>query len=251
MTRKVEHADADKRTRRRHIRIALHLIGWPLLGLICALVAVVVYVGPRVSGKLAAPRSDARPKARAEPAEPIPQFESHTCGLLSLAAAYRAYGLSDEDKNLRFRLGVDRVAHPFDETSTGTLHPDLLRVIVQDGFRYTLIDPASLGAEDLVRAHLDAGDVALFLIARRENGALHWVMSDAVLDHGRIRVVDSLRSEPAIEPAGDFLRDLALSIVAIAPLGNAPELSVLRAHADGGAEMKRVYERLSLRAAAR
>lgn len=194
----------------------------------------------RVGGKSSAPHDDRSPRRTGLHAEPILQLENHTCGLLSLSAAYVAYGLSPEAENLRFRLGTDREAVPGDSTTTGTLHPDLLRVLAQDGFGYDLIDPTSSDANVRLRGHVEGGNVALLLIARRQNGALHWVMSDT-MELGSLRVVDSLLSEPVTEDVEVFLRDCVLSIIAIRPEGDA---SITRAHADGIAEMARVRERM-------
>ena len=177
------------------------------------LVVIAVYIGPRVSGKRNAPRSMALPMARSGDAVPILQLEDHTCGFLALSAAYTVYGLSPEAKNLRYRLGVDTAAHPFDATSTGTLHPDLLRVLVQDGFSYALIDPGDDSASDLLTAHLGSANLALVLIKRRETGGLHWVLADGETD-GKIRIVDSLAERVYEENIRAYLRESVLSIVA-------------------------------------
>lgn len=216
-------------------------LGLSVVLLFLALVAAVIYIAPRVSEKAGAHRSDATPSPRIGDAAPILQLESHTCGLLSLSAAYRVYGLSPEEKNLRFRLGVDRAAHPFDSESTGTLHPDLFRVLAQDGFNFSLIDPAASDAAAQLAAHLDGGDVAMLLIARRENGNLHWVLADA-REGDRIRIVDSLAERPYMEPAAEFLSGFVLSIVAMAP-APAARSDLAGMHAAGVAEMDAVRRR--------
>jgi hypothetical protein len=183
------------------------------------------------------------PRARSGSGRPILQLESHTCGLLSLSAAYALYGLSPEDKNLRFRLGVDVPANPLDSTSTGALHPDLLRVLVQDGFGYEMPLPLADGDASL-RAHLQTGDVALVLIRRRETGGLHWVLADSC-NGVNIRIVDSLRESPGDEPLAAYLNECILSIVLIHPaptVGAQPDLR--QAHRDGAAELIRVKQRL-------
>ncbi len=202
-----------------------------------------MYVLPRVSSKTNAPYEPGGPSVRQGDATPILQLESHTCGLLSLSAAYEIYGLSPDAKNLRFRLGVDRVAHPFDETSTGTLHPDLFRVLAQDQFRWTLIDPDAEDAATRLARHVDRGNVALLLIARRQNGRLHWVLTDG-REGGALRIVDSLAAAPYPEPIDDFVGEFVLSIVALEPADRELPTSTA-AHAEGLAEMARVSERMN------
>lgn len=208
-----------------------------------ALAAVALYTGPRIASKGNAPRSHDRPTPRAEPAHPIPQLASHTCGYLSLAAVYRAYGLSEHDKNLRYRLGTDRVAHPFDASSTGTLHPDLFRVLDQDGFAYTCIDPAADDVTDQLRRHLASGHIALLLTTTAETGGLHWVITDVAEGDG-IRIVDSLADEPRIEPIAGLSRMLSIITVRPAQDASGPDGSTPSPHLDGLNEMRRVADRL-------
>lgn len=220
---------------------------WFRLGIRVAVVGAAVFVGAvailliyadnRVSTKVAIPDADAAARASGVAAEPIPQLERHTCGLLSLSAAYRVYGLSPEAENLRARLGVDNEAVPLDDGSTGTLHPDLFRVLAQDGFAWSCLAPDD--ADGLLR-HLDQGQVALLLIIRPESGGLHWVLTDA-REGGMIRVVDSLIDQPRMVAVDTYLRR-ALSIVALRPADGAA-MSVSAAHQAGVAEMLRVNER--------
>lgn len=195
-----------------------------------------------MGGKTEAWRSPALPAARSGDGEPILQLESHTCGLLSLSAAYALYGLSPEEKNLRYRLGVDVPASPIDSTSTGTLHPDLLRVLVQDGFTYAMPSVSADGREAMA-AHLQGGDVALLLIRRRETGGLHWVLCDAI-EGGNLRIVDSLQPKPTVEPLDAYMNECLLSIVLIWPAEAGAEADVRQAHRDGAAELVRVKRRL-------
>lgn len=227
-------------------RLLRHLlrIGALLAAIALALIiAAAIYIVPRVASKHHAPRSPDTPTHPVADAEPILQFESHTCGFLALSAAYRVYGLSPEAKNIRFRLGVDREAHPFDEHSTGTLHPDLLRVLVQDGFEYAFLDlrtPDSLGR---LRAHLDAGNLALVLITIEESGGLHWVLADE-LESGRLRIVDSLRREPYTRPARKFIDQRVLSVLLVRPARPPGSLRVADAYAAATAELARVCRRM-------
>ncbi|MEM7395134.1 MAG: cysteine peptidase family C39 domain-containing protein, partial [Verrucomicrobiota bacterium] len=65
--------------------------------------------------------------------KPIKQRDGHSCGLLALAAIYRAYGIDPKAARLRQRLGTDRPAAKFLKDTEGTLQPDILRVLKQDG----------------------------------------------------------------------------------------------------------------------
>ncbi len=207
---------------------------------IALLIGLASIVVSNVPAKMEAPHAEQQPARTEEAAGPILQFENHTCGLLTLSAAYRVYGLSPVEENLRLRLGVDKPANPLDSTSTGTLHPDLLRVLVQDGFDYSLLEPPQEATA--LRDHLDGGDVALLLIARRQNGNLHWVLTDSREDD-RLRIVDSLAAEAYQEPMLEFLESCVLSIVAIKPAAAGAEANLDAAHVDGLAELARVQRR--------
>lgn len=217
-------------------------IGAVILLITCPAAIMITLITSRVGGKTDAWRSPALPAARGGDGEPIPQLESHTCGLLSLSAAYALYGLSPEEKNLRYRLGVDVPASPIDSTSTGTLHPDLLRVLVQDGFDCSMPAVAAGGREALM-AHLQGGDAALLLIRRRETGGLHWVLCDAI-EGGNLRIVDSLQPKPTVEPLDAYLAECVLSIILIRPAESGAEADIHQAHREGAAEMIRVKQRL-------
>lgn len=122
------------------------------------------------------------------------QREEHTCGYHALSAIYAAYGRNPELARIRFRLGTDFTIVPTLGATRGTLHPDLLRVLVQDGFCYELLDPASGEAANWLQAHLTKGSPALILETRKETGGLHWVVA-AAQRNGELRLVDSLAAE--------------------------------------------------------
>lgn len=213
----------------------------------CLFGMLIAMIANRVSAKSSAEHARIAPSTRSGEGQPILQLESHTCGLLTLSAAYTLYDLQPEEKNLRYRLGVDVPANPLDSSSTGTLHPDLLRVLVQDGFTYEMPSPF-LDADVRLRNHLQTGNVALILIRRRETGGLHWVLADA-LDGDSLRIVDSLQTLPVTEPIADYFNHRVLSAILIKPnpsfpdpLGSGP--AVAQAHRDGAAEMVRVKQRL-------
>ena len=128
-------------------------------------------------------------------------------------------------------------------STRGTLHPDLLRVVEQDGFGYRLLDPAASGAADEVVAELGAGRPVLILEIREETGGLHWVVGDRWED-GRLRLRDSLAEGPIEVDGAVFLRSRALSLVFLAPKEGRGSEEFWPAHEDGIAEMRWVQERL-------
>jgi hypothetical protein len=232
---------------RRWQVVALRITLISFFGTVILLTVLVGLVVSNIPRKAGAPHVDAAPRRADVAAEPDLQLESHTCGLHSLSAAYRVYGLSPVEENLRERLGVDTLANPLDATSKGTLHPDLLRVLVQDGFACTFIDPEDADAGAALTAHLVSGDAALLLIARRENAHLHWVMSDECTE-GRLRIVDSLAPAAYREPLEKFLSSSVLSILTLHPSqGTEARGELPAAHAAGLAEMERVRRRLARR----
>lgn len=286
-----------------------------ILGIGCGLLAVlliitvivVAAIAGRVNTKEDAPRSaDLPAPVPVQAAAPNLQFDDFTCGFRALSAAYEVYGLSPESKNLRFRLGTDREAVPIftGEDSRGTLHPDILRAVTQDGFTYELLDPQAEDTVSRLRSNLrSASDlessavshsidehkrartrqddsvgaaqpnaVAVILIRHRGGASLHWVLADACIveestDAYALRIVDSVKRDPYIEPIGPYLQDKVLSIILLRPLAlsvdaiavspttshetdgqpNNPDQAqdaVSAAHRAGVAEMLRVRERM-------
>jgi len=130
----------------------------------------------------------------------INQTEGHTCGLCSMIAIYKYYKLSIEEFCLRERLGVDNNMLPsclrtlpkklikkFGEIDlTGTLPPDVLSVLHEDGFdvacKFTSYESYR---SDLLR-HLKAGHPALALV----EGIVHWVVVVGMDDEG-LSIADS------------------------------------------------------------
>jgi hypothetical protein len=144
---------------------------------------------------------------------PERQTEPHTCGLHALNSLYRAYGLDPGERRLRFRLGTDKPFTNFVADSTGTVHPDMLRVLHQDGFETDLVDPSSSTASDELAAHLDAGHYA---VALSKPAGFHWVLLT-----GRSRddatVCDSLSDAPYDVPLEGYVRGRLYSIVLVSP----------------------------------
>lgn len=167
------------------------------------------------------------------------QAEPHTCGLHAMRSLYAAYGLDPDRFELRFRLGTDQPAVRADEQSTGTLHPDLYRVLTQDGFEADPVDLDDAGAVSSIVSHLDAGQLALLVVYR---GTYHWVLAAGGGEPGRVVVVDSLADEPVVMGTGELVGG-ALSVTLIEPADGEEPVDVADAHARGLAEMARLYGR--------
>ncbi|MGE3181713.1 MAG: hypothetical protein AB7N71_08790 [Phycisphaerae bacterium] len=227
---------------RRVVVITLSVVA---LLFILALIPI-TWVASGIPAKSAAAHVDAWPAPFATPVIGIPQTEPHTCGYLALSAVYRAYGLSPEDENLRFRLGVDRTANPFDAESTGTLHPDLLRVLTQDHFSYRFLDPDESEAAQKLCDHLENQQAALLLVRLRTCGKLHWICA-AACDNDILHIADSLQTTATQEPAAEFLRDCALSVILLTPLTPASSIPEAFPHQDGMAEISKIRDRIAAR----
>jgi ABC-type bacteriocin/lantibiotic exporter with double-glycine peptidase domain len=174
---------------------------------------------------------------------PGKQVENHTCGYHALASIYRSYGLDPAERRLRPRLGVDTTANVYDSESTGTLHPDMLRVLVQDGFECRSLDLASDVSRQRLHRHLDAGRYALALIKRRETGRMHWVVLIGRREQ-RLIVCDSLKPQTYEEPLDDYWKNCLLSVVLVVPSSARQDQTVWRLHFRGALEMWRAYRRM-------
>ena len=161
-----------RRFRRMTIGLTLLLV---LLVLVLTVPAFCVggpfYYGSKYS-RVGAPR----PARVAQPLKPEVQTEPHTCGFHALSSIYRAYGLDPAVLKLRFRLGTDKPLTNFMADSTGTIPADIARVIKQDGFTFTELDPADIQSRALLSAHLRAGQTALALTHKDSlTTGLHWI----------------------------------------------------------------------------
>lgn len=172
-------------------------------------------------------------------ADPEAQIESHTCGLHAVRAVYTAYGLEPDDHDLRFRLGTDRKANIFDKSSSGTLQPDILRVLRQDGFA---AEPAELEQElQSLQEHLESGHLVLALI---HPGSYHWVV--LLLDsEQQLWVVDSVKDDPYPMGWETLLREELLSAILVLPSTNH-DTSISDAHKDGLKDMRQTLKRKKL-----
>lgn len=153
---------------------------------------------------------------------PEKQTEAHTCGFHALSTVYRAYGLEPEAMRLRFRLGTDKRGTNFDPESLGTLHPDMLRVLAQDGFGADLVlDPKSPASIERIAAHVRDGHAAVVLV--RATG-LHWIVLAPTVDETgagegetMTLVVDSLVEGPMPTPVAGIVSERVLSAILIRP----------------------------------
>lgn len=149
------------------------------------------------------------------PATFIPevQTESHTCGFHAASTVYKAFGLDPGTLKLRFRLGTDALANNFDPASLGTLHPDLLRVLQQDGFNTQLFLSLDDDAIAQIIAHLDAGYPAIILTQPK---GLHWTVL-APANPGSCLVVDSLQPQTSTVVTATYLKQHVIHAICIRP----------------------------------
>ena len=129
------------------------------------------------------------------PIEPDPQLEQHACGYNAISAIYRSYGIDPDERRLRQRLGGDQTAWSYDSSTIGCIHPDIYRVLAQDGFKLLTPNASNPDAVRTLVDHLAKRHYALALIRRRQNGNLHWVVLTG-FQQGKLQVCDSLA--PAI-----------------------------------------------------
>jgi len=147
-----------------------------LLGFFLSLIALFLHVCWSVPLGDFASASTAKPNM-AKAAELIPevQTEPHTCGLHSLRSIYQSFNLDPDDYRLRARLGVDNPGLALDQNSTGTIQPDLYRVLDQDGFAFDA-DFSKQAEMESVYQHLAEGFPVMALIQRPETEGMHWIV---------------------------------------------------------------------------
>jgi hypothetical protein len=205
----------SRRRRFRPLRVLLYATGG---GFVC-ITLLAFCVGPPsyYSGKYAPSDSPARPQPQRSALVPETQIEPHTCGLHTLSSIYRAYGMDGEAQRLRFRLGTDKPFTNFLADSTGTIHPDMLRVLRQDGFRTELLLDRSERTATRLLDHLARGHVAAALTKVDE---FHWVAvssAASVESAPTLIVCDSLHEQPYQRDAAAYLRDSVYSLILIEP----------------------------------
>lgn len=187
-----------------------------LIGLACiaaSLTGLVFCVGsPRYySAKYAPVPTLGSPGIFPSALERTPQTEPHTCGFCALSSVYRAHGLSPQDADLRFRLGVDKPLSFLSPSTTGTIPHDMLRVLEQDGFRAEFLLADDGRALPRLRGHLGRGYAALALIKVNE---LHWVALRG-LDGPDTFITDSLEEATAATPLDAFFQERVKAVLLI------------------------------------
>ncbi len=212
---------------------------WGGVGVVVLLATVLLVTcqgGPGYYGDKYAPSgATAFPDDVATGPEPEQQVEPHTCGLHSVRSIYRAYGLDPDAFDLRFRMGVDKPAFAVVPDTTGTLHPDMMRVLEQDGFEVTLVEPNDEDSLLALSTHL--ADQQLALVLTRVSG-YHWVVMSQG-EAGQMVICDSLAEEPyevALEP---YLQESVYSLLLIRPSGEGTG-NAGGTHARGLREMGRI-----------
>lgn len=226
-------------------------------GVAAVSVALLAWAGCELTGRVRRKEElehvEVAPSPARELGAPELQLEDHTCGLHALRLVYRAHGLDPDEERLRERLGVDTPAIPKAPSTTGTLHPDLLRVLRQDHFDTAFIDPDIDGAaprlESLLTTPLASAPV--LLLVDLGNETLHWVAGARSDRAGHVRVWDSLVREPYDEPLEAYLRERVLSIVSVKPHARVDVEPLEPVYAEGLAEMWRVARRMDARRGAR
>ncbi|MEM7625855.1 MAG: hypothetical protein AAF333_09510 [Planctomycetota bacterium] len=187
--------------------------------------------------------ADALPSAL--PGTPVleKQTESFTCGVHALGTVYRAYGLDPESERIRWRLGVDTKAVFWKQDTTGALHPDMYMVLTQDYFEIGSLDMSDAASWPSLLDHLESGHLAVLLIARRENGNLHWVVATEAVGE-RVRVYDSLFEEPYLEDEG-FGSEHVVSAMLVRPTADrAQAMSSFAAHREGSSVLLAAGKRI-------
>ncbi len=144
---------------------------------------------------------------------PVKQTEPHTCGYCSIAAIYNAYGLDHGAAGLRFRLGTDVLLNQLVESSSGTIPPDMTRVLEQDGFITQTITSTNDQMAARTLAHLRAGHPALAVIKVK---GLHWIVLTSESD-GQLTICDSLHDELYTKPADAYLKDEVYGVMLVKP----------------------------------
>ena len=220
---------------RRCLRLVVLLSA---LLLVSACVLLPDFAGQYKAGKYEPVEQVTKPSATASAPTAESQAEPHTCGLHAMRSMYAAYGLAPDHFQLRFRLGTDEPATRVDKDSTGTLHPDLYRVLAQDGFAIDTLDLEAAVASSALQNHLAWDQLALAVVYR---GTYHWVLLGPADETDGVIVYDSLEAEPGRMPIEALLAD-ALSITLIGPSTGEP-MPTSDAHALGLAEMARLYQR--------
>jgi ABC-type bacteriocin/lantibiotic exporter with double-glycine peptidase domain len=152
-----------------------------------------------------------------------------------------AYGLDVSERRLRDRLGVDNKSFLYDSTTTGCLHPDIYRVMDQDGFDAAALDLDSPSDSASLKSHLEAGELALALIHRHDSGVMHWVVLGAI-NGSEVNILDPLESEIQSAPYQQYWEDRLLSVIKVQPRSGDPA-PLWKLHRRGAIDMISAFRR--------
>lgn len=204
------------RSRSRRVLVALCTV-FLLVLLMC--IPTFCVGGPRYYGAKYSPARGPRATGTAAALVPEVQTEPHTCGLHALSSIYRGYGLDPQQFDLRFRLGTDKPLTNFAADSTGTLPPDIERVVSQDGFVFSKHDPAAPDTAEHLLSHLGRGHAALVLTHKGSlTSGLHWIaLSASPNGSSTVVVCDSLRPEPFEEEVAALLPTRTRTVYLLSP----------------------------------
>src|SRR5690606_33058241 len=120
------------------------------------------------------------------------KFKDTDCAFHTLKAVYEFYGHNFESTRLKKRLGLECVSQPRGESkSKGALHPELLKVLTEDGFYFDslCLDLPEKKIVKKLQKHLCKGNMAIVLLRRKYNGNMHWVALRNS-EKGQIAIID-------------------------------------------------------------
>ncbi len=181
-----------------------------------------------------------RPSREPAPLVAEVQADDFSCGYHALASIYTSHGLDPELARLRDRLGTSVPAIPFLSDTTGTLQPDLFRVLLQDGFHARAIDLREPKMRRWLIDHLERGFYALALVKTDRPGGMHWIVFTSYHD-GSLTIADSLKPEPHDLPLDSLVGGPLLSTLLITPSEPQPGSVYYMAHATGVLGMLAIF----------
>ena len=138
---------------------------------------------------------------------------------------------------------MDNTAYTYDSSQTGTLQPDMYRVLAQDGFEFSSLDVDIADAITNLERHVSSGNFALALIQRRETGHMHWVVVAGVQDR-QLLICDSLKSQPYLEEPENWWKECVLGIVLLKPASARNRIPVWKLHWTGTLDMREAFHRM-------
>ena len=166
--------------------------------------------------------------------------------ILPYLPSIRLIILIQKKVNLRFRLGVDARGNVFDQTSLGTIHPDIYRVMFQDGFILSDVNLDSPEYKQPILSHLLNDHLVLLLIKRRQNGNLHWVLASSTPDKSEenILIIDSLTEEPYEEPLIEFFPEFVVTALLVYRPLQQEDIDAISLNAMGAESARKALKRM-------